>query len=148
MTWQETAFSFSAEPYDIVAPPPGVAVVGDLQVVADTTDCEDIRHAWKIQAFGGGDEYTCTVQYFDETEQQWIEIATQLSPGGSGPINEWWWTNWFPLPSGAVGSAVTFRPIGVDGDSTTTASISDWEIRVRKQVAEPEQRANENSARA
>ena len=140
MAWQETVYPFSVENYDIVAPPAGVSVVGDLQVVADTTDCEDVRMGWNIWVFGGGDEYTCTIQYFDETEQDWVEIPPQLSCGGGGGIGMRSLSSWWALPSGAIGEAVTFRPIGVDGDSTTTATLANWEVIVRKQVEMPQER--------
>lgn len=134
MAWQETAYMFSQENYDIVAPPAEVTPVGDLQVVADTTDCEDVRMAWEIWVHGGGDEYTNTIQYFDQSLQQWIEIPTQLSSGGTGQTGHKQWSSWHPIPQGALGSAITFRPIGVDGDSTTTGTVGDWRIIVRKNV--------------
>lgn len=135
MAWQETQYWVSEGMYDIVAPPPEQAVIGDLQVVADTTDCQHIVMGYRIWVYGGGDEYTNTMQYFDETEQAWIDLeTTQMSPGGGGGIGYGGYSQWCPLPAGAQGSAVTFRPVGIDGDSTTTATVSEWFIRVRKQV--------------
>ena len=135
MAWEYIEYSINEEVYDIVAPPAEQAVIGDLQVVADTTDCENIQMGYAIIVYGGGDEYTNSIQYFDETEQEWIELPrTQLSPGGSGS-NTMAWSDWgSAMPAGAIGPAVTFRPVGVDGDSITTASVANWRIRVRKQV--------------
>lgn len=134
MAWQETSYFFTEDQYEIVTPPAEVSPVGALQVVANTTDCTDIRMALRIWEYGGGDEYTNTIQYFDQSEQQWVEIPLQISCGGSGGPGARELTPWYPLPGSAVGSAVTFRPIGVEGDSTTSCTVSNWEIIVRKQV--------------